>query len=74
MLNQDGARMSACIHHWLVASPSGVGVAMPGVCKHCGAERDFEPVMSMTASEVYRNYPALGQAVESIPVEYGLQR
>ncbi len=28
-----------CIHHWKLASPNGPTVH--GICKHCGAERDF---------------------------------
>jgi hypothetical protein len=28
-----------CIHHWKLTSPSGPTVH--GICKHCGAEREF---------------------------------
>jgi hypothetical protein len=28
-----------CIHHWQLPSPNGSTVH--GICKHCGAERDF---------------------------------
>jgi hypothetical protein len=28
-----------CIHHWKLASPNGPTVH--GICKRCGAERDF---------------------------------
>ena len=75
MLNPTiGYGATACVHHWLVASPSGIGVAMPASCKHCGAERDFEQTVLMAPHELYRNHPALGQPVDSFPVEYGLHR
>lgn len=30
---------AACRHHWRIASPNGA--TSRGVCKYCGAERDF---------------------------------
>ena len=35
-----------CIHHWKLTSPNGPTVH--GICKHCGAERDF-PTSNDTA-------------------------
>ena len=29
-----------CAHHWLIESPAGP--TSTGVCKHCGAVREFE--------------------------------
>ncbi|MEZ4503359.1 MAG: hypothetical protein R3C39_12095 [Dehalococcoidia bacterium] len=31
--------MTGCAHHWILGSPSGA-VSL-GVCKRCGAEREF---------------------------------
>lgn len=31
--------MTGCAHHWVLGSPSGA-VSL-GVCKRCGAEREF---------------------------------
>jgi hypothetical protein len=28
-----------CCHHWLIDKPNGA--LSHGICKHCGAERDF---------------------------------
>ena len=45
---------------------------MPACCKHCGAEREFEPVEPVDMG-AYRSYP-ISPSPESIPVEYGLRR
>lgn len=34
-----GGQVSTCRHHWKIASPNGA--TSRGVCKYCGAERDF---------------------------------
>ena len=34
-----GPAAEACRHHWRIAAPEGT--TSRGVCKHCGAERDF---------------------------------
>jgi hypothetical protein len=30
---------SSCVHHWIIASP--IGDTSSGVCRLCGAQRDF---------------------------------
>ena len=38
----EGVRISVmemCCHHWIIESPNGANSR--GVCKHCGAHRDF---------------------------------
>ena len=35
----DPPSLEACRHHWRLTSPSGPTVR--GVCRRCGAERDF---------------------------------
>ena len=32
--------MSDCIHRWVIAMPNGP--TSPGVCRHCGAQREFK--------------------------------
>lgn len=34
-----GEAGGACVHHWIIASP--VGETSSGVCRYCGARRDF---------------------------------
>ncbi len=33
------AQTEECVHHWMLPSPSAGGTT--GVCKTCGAEREF---------------------------------
>ena len=35
----EGQFWEECVHHWVIDSPSGP--ASRGVCKKCGAEKDF---------------------------------
>lgn len=58
----------ACIHHWIIEAADGVN--SPGVCKYCGAKREFRNALDYLAAikqeaaqrrkhikEVYENAP-----------------
>ena len=45
---------SDCVHHWLIAEPSGA--TSPGTCRKCGERREFYNSVERTA------WSALGQS------------
>jgi hypothetical protein len=36
---QQSGRSASCRHHWLIQAPNGA--TSQGICKRCGARRDF---------------------------------
>jgi hypothetical protein len=47
-----------CIHHWKLTSPNGPTVH--GICKHCGAERDFPTTSDAVVwQDTHRRAPRL---------------
>jgi hypothetical protein len=40
----EGVETNSCVHHWIIESPSGRTSA--GICRVCGAQRDFQNYVS----------------------------
>ena len=64
MSEYDAPKSSLCQHHWLIESPNGP-VSM-GVCRLCGAEREFHNYTEISSfGGVYIERSARGSRLSS---------
>ncbi len=49
VMGDAGAAAGECRHHWRIAPPDGT--TSRGICKHCGAQRDFPNTTDSNAWE-----------------------
>ncbi len=62
-VGRDEALSEECFHHWLIDSPSGP--TSTGVCRLCGAEREFRNFLEGARWE---DDSSSGQAAASVAV------